>query len=97
MVLQYRTINVYRSAISAYHKQIDNKPVPRTPNTEHPDVCALLAGINNIRPSIPRYSVIWEIEPVIKFLRDMGNDEALSDKDITLKTAMLLALTAIKG
>ena len=43
-VLQYRTINSHRSAISAYHKYVDGKPVGK-----HPRVCALLTGVFNQR------------------------------------------------
>ena len=51
--LQYRTINNHRSAISAFHQQIQEKPV-----VENPRVCALLAGIFNSRPPQPKYCFI---------------------------------------
>ena len=40
--LQYRTLNCSRSAISAYHVDIDGKSVGK-----HPKICALIAGIFN--------------------------------------------------
>ena len=51
--LQYRTINNQRSAISAFHEQIQGKPVGK-----HPRVCTLLAGIFNTRPPQPKYCFI---------------------------------------
>ena len=43
--LKYRTINNYRSAISAKHEMVEGKPVG-----EYRDVCRLMKGINNERP-----------------------------------------------
>ena len=39
---EYRIIGCHRSAISAYHEHVDNKPVG-----QHPHVCALLKGMFN--------------------------------------------------
>ena len=87
---QYRTINSHRSAISAYHAHIEGKPVG-----QNPKVCALLAGIFNQRPPQPRYTFIWDVEILIKFIKDeMAIDSKLSDGDLTLKLTALLALTA---
>ena len=52
--LQYRTINNYRSARSAFHDHIQGKPVG-----EHPRICSLVAGVFNSRPPQPRYCFIW--------------------------------------
>jgi len=46
--LEYRTINVYRSAISAYHPPIEGTPVGKIK-----EVCTLLSGIDNLRPPTP--------------------------------------------
>ena len=58
--LQYRTINLHRSAISAYHNYVDGKPVGK-----HPRVCALLTGVFNQRPPQPRYTLVWDVEIVL--------------------------------
>ena len=88
--LQYRTINNRRSAISAFHEQIQGKPVG-----EHPRVCALLAGIFNSRPPQPKYCFIWNVQTVIEFIRkEWGRNQELSDKFLTHKLTMLLALTS---
>ena len=51
--LQYRTINNYRSAISAFYEQIQEKHVG-----EHLRLCALLAGIFKSRHPQPKYCFI---------------------------------------
>ena len=89
--LEYRTINVYRSAISAYHRPINGTQVGQIK-----EVCLLLSGIDNLRPPTPKYNVIWEVDEVLTCLKSLGPEENLSNKDLTLKTVMLMALTALK-
>ena len=55
-----------------------------------------MSGMDDIRPPTPKYSVIWEVQPVIDCLKNLGEVERLSNKDLALKTVMLMALTAIK-
>ena len=88
--LQYRTINNYRSAISAFHDHIQGKPVG-----EHPRICSLVAGVFNSRPPQPRYCFIWNVQTVIDFIKsEWGQNEDLSDKYLTYKLTVLLALTS---
>ena len=88
--LQYRTINNYRFAISAFHDHIQGKPVG-----EHPRICSLVAGVFNSRPPQPRYCFIWNVQTVIDFIKsEWGQNEDLSDKYLTYKLTMLLALTS---
>ena len=51
--LQYRTLNSLRSAISAYHVNVDGKSMGK-----HSKVRELLTGIFNQRPPQPRYVLI---------------------------------------
>lgn len=86
----YRTINSHRSAISAYHSEIDGKPVG-----QHSKVCALIRGVFNQNPPQPRYNFTWDVQIVLQFIkRNWGKSEALSDKELTYKLVMLLALTS---
>ena len=88
--LQYKTINNHRSAISTSHEQIQGKPVG-----EHPRICALLAGIFNSRPPQPKYCFIWHVQTVIESIRkEWGRNQELSDKFLTSKLTMLMALTS---
>lgn len=86
---QYRTLNVYRSAISITHPTIDSVQVG-----EHPMVCQLLKGIFNSRPPQPRYSFTWDVSVVVEYIRGLGLNTSLSLKLLTQKLAMLLALTS---
>ena len=85
--LQYRTINVLRSAISSVHPWIDGKPVG-----QHPIVIRLMKGIANERPCKPRYSVTWDVSRVTSYLSSLGNNDKLCLKFLTKKLLMLLAL-----
>ena len=87
--LEYNTINGYRSAISAYHVHINNKPVG-----EHPEVSRLMRGVSNERPPQPRYCSTWDINTVLKYIQSMGPNANLSNRDISIKTAILLAITS---
>ena len=61
---EYRTVNCHRSAISAYHEHVDNKPLG-----QHPDARALLKGVFNQRPPQPRYLFIWDIQTISDFVK----------------------------
>ena len=84
---QYRSLNSYRSAISAIHSKVDGYSVG-----QHPLVSRLLRGAFNERPPLPRYSSFWNVDVVLAHLRGLGSNGSLSLKDLTLKTVMLMAL-----
>ena len=63
----YRTLNVYRSAISSTHPKIDSVRVG-----EHPLVVQLLKGAYNLRPPLPRYSSTWDVSLVVSFIDCVG-------------------------
>ena len=84
---QYRSLNSYRSAISAVHSKVDGYSVG-----QHPLVSRLLRGAFNEWPPLPRYSSFWNVDVVLAHLRGLGGNGFLSLKDLTLKTVMLMAL-----
>ena len=86
---KYSSINCHRSAISAYHDPIENVPVG-----QHPRVSSLMTGIFNQRPPQPRYSFVWDVEQVFSYLHNLPDNEQLSDRLLTLKLTMLLALAS---
>ena len=86
--LEYNTIAGYRSALSAYHDPFDGIKVG-----SHPKVSELITGIFNERCPKPRYCFVWDVKIVIRFLDSLGTE--LSDKMLTLKLTMLLALTSV--
>ena len=87
--LEYRTINCYRSTISAYHIHVDNKPIG-----QHPMVCKLLSGVFNKRPPQPKYTIIWDVNSVVNYIKRLSSNDELSVKDLTLKLTTLIALTS---
>ena len=89
--LQYRSLNVLRSALSSTHPKIDGYPVG-----QHPYVLNLMKGILNNRPPKPRYSYTWDVRQVTEYIEKMGNNSSLSLKQLSLKLATLLAITCPK-
>ena len=85
---QYRSLNSYRSAISSVHDQVDGCPVG-----QHPLVSQVLKGVFNSRPPLPRYFGTWDVQVVLTFIEGLGPSRDLSLRDLSLKLAMLLALT----
>ena len=73
--LQYQTINSHCSAISEYHDYVDGKPVGK-----HPRVCALMTGVFNQRPPLPRHTSVWDVETDLIYLKtNMSDNSQLSD------------------
>ena len=89
--LQYRSLNVLRSALSSTHPNIDGYPVG-----QHPYVLNLMKGILNNRPPKPRYSYTWDVRQVTEYIEKMGNNSSLSLKQLSLKLATLQAITCPK-
>ena len=58
----------------------------------HPTVTRLLQGVFNSRPPQPRYAAFWDVGVVIQHIKGLGANKDLSLKQLTMKTAMLLAL-----
>ena len=82
---QYQSLNPYRSAISSTHQYVDGVSVGN-----HPTVTRLLQGVLNSRPPQPAF---WDVGVVIQHIKGLGANKNLSLKQLTMKTAMLLALT----
>ena len=87
--LQYNTICTYRSAISAYHNPVEGKPVGQNSR-----ISALMTGVFNLRPPLPRYTFVWDVSEVLSFIRRLPTDNSISNKDLTLKLSSLLAITS---
>ena len=84
--LSYSCVNTARSALSSYIF-VDGKPVG-----EHPLVVRFLKGIFNKRPSLPRYSRIWDVSIVLQKLSKIHPAKKLTLKQLTLKVVTLAAL-----
>ena len=86
-ILEHRTINGYRSAISAYHEKGKGVPIG-----QHPQVCQLLLGVFNKRPTQPKYTVIWDVFREIDYIGTLCSSEHLSPKTINLKLTTFLVI-----
>ena len=85
---EYRIINLHRPAISEFHEYIDGLPVGK-----HSRICSLVSAVFNLRPPKLRYMFLWDIKQVLDFLKKMiGGNNQLSNKELTLKVTILLAL-----
>lgn len=89
--LAYRTINTFRSAISAGHSAVDGTPVG-----EHPFVCRLMWGIRLSLPPEPRYSALWDVNQVLNYFLSWQPNRFLSRKELSAKLAMLLCLVSCR-
>ncbi len=87
---QYRSINSYRLSIASAHDRVEGMSIG-----QDPVITRLMAGIANSRPPQSRYTAMWDISIVLRYLEKLGDSLALSLKNLTLKTAMLLALTRL--
>lgn len=85
---QSSSLNVFRSAISSVHDNVDGIEVGK-----HPIVTRLLKGTFHLRPPLPQYSSTWDVNVVLQYLKGLGLTTTLSLKALTHKLVMLLALT----
>ena len=68
----YRSINVYRSALSSIHPRIDGYTIG-----SHPLVSRLLKAIFNKRPPLPKYTASWSVGQVLSYLKTLRNNRDL--------------------
>ena len=83
----YSAVNTARSALSCVVVSESGIPIGR-----HPLVVRLLKGVFQLRPALPRNTVIWDTSVVLNFLNSMDLQKDITLKDLSLKLAMLLAL-----
>lgn len=86
----YRTINLYRSAISSEHVPIDSIPIGR-----HPLICKLMKGIKFRNPPRPRYHSTWDVSIMLDLFSSWPDNEHLSLKVLSFKLTALLCLFSI--
>ena len=58
----------------------------------HPLVTRFLKGVFKLKPSLPRYSVVWDVGTVLKHMQSMAAMEELPLSMLTKKLTTLLAL-----
>lgn len=85
--LGYSAINTARSALSSVLVLSNNITFG-----SHPLVARFLKGVFELKPSLPRYSRIWDVAAVLQYLKTLGPASELDLKTLTTKTTMLLCL-----
>lgn len=83
----HSAVNTARSALSAFLPRVDGRSMG-----SHPDVCRIVKGVFEERPSLPRYSDTWDVNVVLQYLSSLPDVNDLSLKELTLRMCMLLAL-----
>ena len=78
----YSAINTARAAVSGINS-----------TGSHPLVCRYMRGVFNLRPSIPRYTHIWDVSIVLNYLRTLPAVE-LNLHMLSVKLVTPCALTA---
>ena len=58
------------------------------------NIIRFLKGVHNFRPPIPKYTTTWDVDTVLNHLDTQAPLNVISLKELTLKTAMLVALTS---
>ena len=85
--LGYSAINTARSALSSVVVIESSLPLG-----EHPVICRFMKGVFGLRPSLPKYSNIWDVSQVFSYFRTFPNLANISLKQLSYKTATLLCL-----
>jgi integrase len=88
---QYSSIAGHRAALSSFFEVFEPEL-----DLNAALITKLMKGFFRQRPSKPKYSCIWDIQRVLDLLASWGPSDKLELKQLTLKTAMLLALCAPK-
>ena len=84
----YSTINICRSSLSSTLELVDGSNIGK-----HPLVCRLMRAIYNQNPPRPKYNSTWNVDTVLKLVRDWGPNEDLQANFLVKKLAVLLALS----
>ena len=84
----YSAINTARCALSSF--LADNRQVTIG---KFVSIKRFLKGVFELRPSMPRYEHIWDVDIVLDFLRNFYPYEGMPLSILTMKLVMLLALT----
>ena len=87
--LSYNTINTARSMLSSILQLNVNSSVPFG---QLPIVRRFMKGLFELRPVLPRYKSIWDLNIVFSYFRGRPAAQELSLKELTLKLTFLLNL-----
>ena len=83
----FNTIAGYRSAISEIHNHIDGYTVG-----QHPDVTQAMSAVRKENPPPVPSDDLIDISPSLEYIVNLGDNESMQIRDLSMKTAFLLAL-----
>src|SRR6266496_2449215 len=83
----FNTIAGFRTAISEMHENVNGKPIG-----SHPDIARVIQAIHTEKPpSTPSDDPI-DLTPSLDYIKELGNNNDMSIRDLSIKAAFLLAL-----
>ena len=90
--LGYSAVNTARSSVSnlMYFKDTN------ITFGSHPDVSVFMRGMYNFKPSVPRYTITWDPDIVLDYIKNWSPPEQLPLKQLSYKVLMLILLTTGK-
>ena len=84
----YSSLNSARSALSSFLCSDSGLTIGK-----FPAVIRFMKGVYELKPPIPKYSVIWDVNIVLNYLKLLGPNERLTLFCLSHKLLMLLALS----
>ena len=87
---QYQTICGYRSAIARFHKGADSVSIGSLKSIKRLTRACFIE-----KPPLPRYSDIWDVSQLLRYLEGQSPNSSLSVYDLGVKTLALLAVQSI--
>lgn len=83
----YNTIAGYRSAISEVHDFVDGVAIG-----SHPDISHMMHAIHSDKPPPSKPDDPVNISLSLDYIRNLGSNKSMSIRDLSVKTAFLMAL-----
>ena len=85
--VEYSAMNTAKSALSAVIEPIDGLTVG-----SHPLIKRIMKGMFKTKPSLPKYTVTYDVSKVLKYFSSRPPNQSLSIQELTWKLATLMAL-----
>uniref|UniRef100_A0A914UKM7 Tyr recombinase domain-containing protein n=1 Tax=Plectus sambesii TaxID=2011161 RepID=A0A914UKM7_9BILA len=90
--LQYNSIAVIKSAVCTVVDSLNEQAA----FTGDSRIARVMKGLFRMAPPLPKHSATWDVTDVLNALKAWGHSETLTDKLLSLKLTMLLALCSPK-
>ena len=89
--LSYASVASHRAALTTFFDQLGASEMGADSR-----VARFMKGLFRKNPPKPRYAETWDVNTVLDYITSLGNNSALSLKELTLKLAFLLAVCSPK-